>query len=142
MRAGLAVRLFFVVATLGPPASPFALARDDGRYANSPLKLWFDQLASGKGLCCSFADGVRIDDVDWDAPCERVGGSRPSPGDSRREPTEQVCRYRVRLDGQWIDVPPDAVVTEPNRFGPAVVWPYQDADGVTQIRCFLPGAGA
>ena len=33
-------------------------ARDpDGRYANSPLKQWFDQLASGKGLCCSFADG-------------------------------------------------------------------------------------
>jgi hypothetical protein len=30
-------------------------ARDpDGRYANSPLKQWFDQLASGKGLCCSF----------------------------------------------------------------------------------------
>jgi hypothetical protein len=25
----------------------------DGRYANSPLKQWFDQLASGKGLCCS-----------------------------------------------------------------------------------------
>jgi hypothetical protein len=34
------------------------------------------------------------------------------------------------------------VVTEPNRFGPAVVWPYQDVDGTTQIRCFLPGAGA
>jgi hypothetical protein len=32
------------------------LARDDGRYANSPLKFWFDQLASGKGFCCSFAD--------------------------------------------------------------------------------------
>ena len=35
-----------------------------------------------------------------------------------------------------------AVVTEPNRFGPAVVWPYMDAEGATQIRCFLPGAGA
>jgi hypothetical protein len=34
-----------------------ALARDDGRYANSPLKSWFDRLASGNGLCCSFADG-------------------------------------------------------------------------------------
>ena len=40
-----------------------ALARDDGRYANSPLKSWFDQLASGKGLCCSFADGFRVDNV-------------------------------------------------------------------------------
>ena len=33
------------------------------------------------------------------------------------------------------------VVTEPNRFGPAVVWPYNDRYGNTQIRCFMPGAG-
>jgi hypothetical protein len=33
-------------------------ARDpDGRYANSPLKGWFDSLHSGKGPCCSDADG-------------------------------------------------------------------------------------
>ena len=38
-----------------------ASARDpDGRYANSPLKQWFDQLASGKGMCCSFADGFSV----------------------------------------------------------------------------------
>jgi hypothetical protein len=98
-----------------------ASGRDDGRYANSPLHAWFDQLASGKGLCCSFADGVSIQDVDWDS---------------------QDGRYRVRLDGEWIFVPEAAVVTEPNRFGPAVVWPYMGADGTTQIRCFLPGAGA
>jgi len=96
-------------------------ARDDGRYANSPLKQWFDQLASAKGLCCSFADGVSVENVDWDT---------------------QNGRYRVRIQGQWVVVPDAAVVTEPNRFGPAVVWPYQDGDDVTQIRCFLPGAGA
>jgi len=97
-------------------------AHDDGRFANSPLKTWFDQLASGKGLCCSFADGVSVQDVDWD--------------------TTNDGRYRVRLNGQWVVVPDAAVVTEPNRFGPAVVWPYQDMNGVTQIRCFIPGAGA
>ena len=97
-------------------------ARDtDGKYANSPLKSWFDRLASGKGLCCSFADGVSVQDVDWDT---------------------QNGRYRVRLHGEWVLVPESAVVTEPNRFGPAVVWPYMDTDGATQIRCFLPGAGA
>jgi hypothetical protein len=96
-------------------------ARDDGRYANSPLKTWFDQLASGKGLCCSFADGVSVEDVDWDT---RDG------------------RYRVRIQGQWVTVPDVAVVTEPNKFGRAVVWPYKDGDGSTQIRCFMPGAGA
>jgi hypothetical protein len=99
-----------------------ASARDaEGKYANSPLKSWFDQLASGKGLCCSFADGVSVQDVDWDT---------------------QNGRYRVRLHGEWVLVPESAVVTEPNRFGPAVVWPYMDTDGATQIRCFLPGAGA
>jgi hypothetical protein len=48
-----------------------ALARDDGRYANSPLKSWFDRLASGKGLCRSFADGFRVDDVDWNTQAGR-----------------------------------------------------------------------
>jgi hypothetical protein len=95
-------------------------ARDDGRFANSPLKPWFDRLASGKGLCCSFADGVAVEDVDWDT---------------------QDGHYRVRIYGQWFVVPDDAVVTEPNRFGPTVVWPYRDRDGTTQIRCFMPGAG-
>ncbi len=99
----------------------YVSAHDDGRYANSPLKAWFDQLESGKGLCCSFADGVSVENVDWDT---------------------QNGRYRVRIQGQWLVVPDTAVVTEPNRFGPAVVWPYQDTDGTTQIRCFLPGAGA
>jgi hypothetical protein len=96
-------------------------AHDDGRFANSALKPWFDKLASGKGLCCSFADGVKVEDVDWDT----LDG-----------------HYRVRLDGRWVIVPDAALVTEPNKFGPAVVWPYQDATGTTQIRCFIPGSGA
>ncbi|HEV2714929.1 MAG TPA: hypothetical protein VGU64_06655 [Terriglobales bacterium] len=109
--------LAFCLTTL-VPGQP--LARDDGRFANSPLKPWFDRLASGKGLCCSFADGVSVEDVDWDT---------------------QDGQYRVRIDGQWVIVPDVAVVTEPNRFGPAVVWPYKANDGTTQIRCFMPGAG-
>ena len=94
--------------------------RDDGRFANSPLKEWFDRLASKNGLCCAFADGVSVQDVDWDT---------------------QDGHYRVRIQGEWLVVPDDAVVTEPNRFGPAVVWPYTDRFGITRIRCFMPGAG-
>jgi hypothetical protein len=117
MTAFLAALIFFLVflGALVP-----VQARDDGRYANEPLRAWFDHLASGKGACCSFADGFSIQDVDWDS---------------------QDGKYRVRLYGEWIIVPDNAVVTEPNKFGPAVVWPYMDAQGVTQIRCFLPGAG-
>ncbi len=110
--------LVFVSVALVPVS---VSAHDDGRYANEPLHAWFDQLASGKGLCCSFADGFKVENVDWDT---------------------QEGRYRVRLQGEWVTVPEAAVVTEPNRFGPAVVWPYKDSTGNTQIRCFLPGAGA
>jgi hypothetical protein len=119
--AAAGARDFHEFAVLGGGRSIVTLARDDGRYANSPLKSWFDQLASGRGLCCSFADGFRVDDVDWDT---------------------QDGHYRVRLNGEWIVVPDNAVVTEPNKYGLAVVWPYMGSDGQTQIRCFLPGSGA
>ncbi len=99
----------------------FAIARDDGRHADDPLKYWFDHLGSSKGLCCSFADGFSVSDVDWNV---------------------QNGHYRVLLHGEWIDVPDAAVVTAPNRYGPAVVWPYMDNNGNTNIRCFLPGAGS
>lgn len=112
-RSAIAVLLFCTCAAS-------AMARDDGRFAQSPFKQWFNGLHSSKGLCCSFADGVTVEDPDWDTE----GG-----------------HYRVRIDGKWIDVPDAALVTEPNKFGAAVVWPYQDMNGETQIRCFLPGAG-
>jgi hypothetical protein len=101
-------------------------ARDlDGRYAQSPLHEWFNQLASKKGLCCSFADGVKVEDVDWDT---------------------QDGHFLVRLDGHWVVVDDSAVITEPNKFGPAVVWPMYSwfPDGhkeLSGIRCFIPGAG-
>jgi hypothetical protein len=86
----------------------------------APGKEWWDALASTKGLCCSFADGQQVNDVDW-----RSGGEG----------------YQVFMRGKWIDVPDSALVREPNKFGPAVVWPYMDGAGEMQIRCFLPGAG-
>jgi hypothetical protein len=95
-----------------------AMARDDGRYANSPLKSWFDSLRSGKGPCCSDADGSAVADVDWES---------------------KDGHYRVRLHGEWIDVPDDAVITEPNRAGRTMVWPMWGTVGIT-IRCFLPGS--
>ena len=41
--------------------------------------------------------------------------------------------------GQWIDVPDDAVITEPNRAGRTMVWPMWGTVGIS-IRCFLPGS--
>ncbi len=108
-----------------------AFGRDDGRYAGDPLKPRFDHLASGKGLCCSIADGIKVEDVDWEPVCDFQGRD-----------ADPVCNYRVRLNGQWLTVPDAAVITEPNKAGFAVVWPMTAADGTTQIRCFIAGSGA
>lgn len=93
-------------------------ARDDGRYANSPLKSWFDSLRSGRGPCCSDADGTVVSDVDWES---------------------KDGHYRVRLEGEWIDVPDDAVITQPNLAGRTMVWPMPRDDKPPLIRCFMPG---
>jgi len=94
-------------------------ARDpDGRYAHSPLKEWFDSLKSGKGPCCSDADGTAVSDADWES------------GNGH---------YRVRIGGDWVDVPDDAVITEPNRVGRTMVWPIRGYLGLS-IRCFMPGS--
>ena len=102
-------------------AAPAMHARDlDGRYAaqNPELHQWFEGLRSGKGPCCSDADGSAVSDVDW----ETAGG-----------------HYRVRIDGAWVDVPDEAVITEPNRIGRAMVWPIRGYLGVS-VRCFMPGS--
>ncbi len=105
------MRVFLILALLCAPA----FAHDHDR---PELNGWFDRLASGKGLCCSFADGFAVADPDW----ETKGG-----------------HYRVRLDGDWIDVPDDAVITEPNRAGRPMVWPMKYPSGIS-IRCFMPGS--
>jgi hypothetical protein len=102
-----------------PLASAPGVARDpDGRYANSPLKQWFDSLKSGKGPCCSDADGYALSDVDWES------------GNGQ---------YRVRIEGEWHEVPEEAVITEPNRVGRTMVWPIRGYLGLS-IRCFMPGS--
>ena len=84
-------------------ASHLGHARDlDGRYANSPLKQWFDSLRSGKGPCCSDADGTAISDADWES------------GNGH---------YRVRVEGEWVEVPDEAVITESRRTHHGMAYP-------------------
>jgi hypothetical protein len=110
----LGVTFCILVLTI---AGAVVQARDDGRYAHSRLKPWFDGLRSGKGLCCSDADGFAVSDPDWES---------------------KDGHYRVRVDNEWVDVPDDAVITEPNRYGRTMVWPTKGTLG-TSIRCFMPG---
>ena len=94
-------------------------ARDlDGRYKDSPLRDWFNSLASRNGLCCSMADGETVADPDWES---------------------KDGHYRVRLENQWIDVPDNSVITEPNRAGRTIVWPLRNGAAIS-IRCFIPGS--
>lgn len=92
-------------------------ARDlDGQYANSPNHEWVSTRKNHNGVpCCDIADGHRLDDVDW-----------KSDDDS----------YSVRIDGEWVKVDSDKVLTEPNKIGSAMVWIWH-----SQIMCFIPVAG-
>lgn len=94
------------------------LARDDGRYANSPLKAWFESLQSEFGQCCTNADGYIVFEADWES---------------------DRGHYRVRIEGEWVVVPDGAVLRQPNRAGPTMVWKHY-IDGHPHVRCFLPGS--
>lgn len=95
----------------------FARERYPGQYAQTDdaTRQWFDGLQNQRLVpCCSTADGTRVEDADW---------RRDADGD-----------YSVRLNGEWIAVPPDALVTVPNRVGYAVVWLWQG-----RVQCFMRG---
>lgn len=113
----------------------YAVGRDDGRYANSVLKPWFDQLKSRNGLCCSDADGWALSGVDWES---RSGKYRVRIPKTRWLPTKEQREPPPEVELVWFDVPDDAVITEPNRAGRAMVWPAYGYWGI-KIVCFMPG---
>lgn len=133
MRFALAIAALLIAAPAlaGDPTGYWARESAAGR---APPKEWWQSLKSAaNGLpCCDIADGEKVLDVDWDTMRDAKG----------------AVHYRVRLLGKWWDVPDEAIVTDPNLYGPAVVWPVYADDGeghhvnVNYIRCFLPGAGA
>ena len=94
---GLVIFTFCLTAILVPVQ---LAARDDGRFANSPLKPWFDRLASGKGLCCSFADGFSVAKVDFTDTLDSskmtpyaIDDTHPSEYHSRaKRSLAKVCR--------------------------------------------------
>jgi len=107
-----------ILAVLVIALMPMLAHAHDKRHPVTPQqKTWFDSLKSGKGPCCSDADGSVLTDNDWET---RDG------------------HYRVFIDGKWYDVPDDAVLKGPNLYGPTMVWPIRTL-GAISIRCFMPG---
>jgi hypothetical protein len=128
LRVMLRVLLIALIALVLPVRS---VARDRGQFAASTpeMKKWFDELKSGKGPCCSDADGSAVSDADWEAV---------------NDPSKPTIHYRVRIENQWWDVEDSAVITEPNRVGRTMVWPIYmrgfNAEMGIVVRCFMPGA--
>lgn len=87
---------------------------------NKPhLNDWYKSLHSkGKSWCCDGNDVTHLDGSDWEG---------------------RGNKYRVRINGEWMDVPDEAVIESPNMDGDALVWIGVGYGGIT-IRCFLPGA--
>jgi hypothetical protein len=110
-------------------AAAVILIRDPtGKWANDPLHPWFDSLQNKAGLyCCAKADGHPLDESEWDI---------------------KDNHYRVVVNGEWMVVPDDAVLSGPNKFGKAIVWLWPSREiaewgggGSNLIRCFIPGSG-
>src|SRR5690349_15460831 len=81
-----------------------AFAHDHNR---PDLNSWYPTLHSGKGPCCDGPgkDAQHLSVDDW----KRIDG-----------------HYEVFLEGEWIVVPEEAIVNQPNLDGQAIVWPmYQ-----------------
>lgn len=110
---GFAEVTLLVVATMSLSAS---YAHDHNR---PELNGWFRSLQSqGLNICCDGSDAKSIEDPDWE---------------------NDAGHYRVRLEGKWFDVPDTAVVTVPNKYGRALVWPIYQNGRPILIRCFMPG---
>jgi hypothetical protein len=137
-RRRIALRVMLLIGIVA--ASPWlmfpALGRDlDGRYEDSPLHEWFERLVSGKGLCCSYADGYVVADADWDS----------KDGHYRVRVPEAVNSNNLL----WVDVPNEAVITEANnraddglaavrlsrRLDPLLHAGQHDLDGKLHNRC-------
>ena len=125
-RSGNGIR-FTCVCILFLTLSCLTEAADHGQLGpiSPEVKAWANSLDNtlGEG-CCSTADGWKPEEVEYDI---------------------KDNKYRVKIDGDWYDVPPYAVIKRPNKFGFPVVWYYKTWLNGTRpsilIRCFIPGAG-
>jgi hypothetical protein len=101
-----------------------------GQYKDVPKDVqdWFRSQRNPKNgaQCCNEADGVYAEeDIRHDRYWVRFN---PCPNGTS-------C---ARTD--WMPVPPDSVIYDPNRNGAPVVWWYI-ANSQYQIRCYAPGVG-
>lgn len=95
------------------------------------LNDWFMGLRNKKDFpCCDGSEAMHLKNVDWE---------------SQNKENSHI-RVRIPLTTEanselgWVDVPDDAVITEPNKDGATLVWPIYGYMN-TSVRCFMFGAG-
>jgi hypothetical protein len=89
------------------------------------LNSWVMGLRSAGGMpCCEGDEAHALSETEWRVSAEG--------------------HYQVFLEGDWRDVPDEAVVQGPNKYGRVLVWYWNVVSDHTDvhIRCFLPAAGA
>ncbi len=99
-------------------------------HEHPELNGWYQSLESGKGPCCDGSDAVHLADPEWES---HNGHYRVLL------PKNPHITYDLEVNGEWVDVPDEAVVKGPNKDGRAIVWPMYE-DGHPVPRCFMPGA--
>lgn len=124
---GSSLTLLVALGIFFPVAAAHADDTGQNRQVSPEIEAWTEALTNQVGIgCCTTENGFRPAEVEWDI---------------------SVNSYRVKLDGQWILVPDEAVIRGPNRLGYAAVWFEIDHDidfeeSTFEIRCFLPGAAS
>jgi Co/Zn/Cd efflux system component len=104
-----------------------ALAHD---HEHPELNGWYQSLHAGGMPCCDGTDAVHLAEPDWES---HDGHYRV------RLPKNPNITYDLEVNGEWVDVPDEAVVHGPNLDGRALVWPmYRDGHPIP--RCFMPGS--
>ncbi len=111
---------------LGVLPTGLGVARDNAQFAQADpqTRQWFrDQISPRTGVhCCDESDGVYAEEDIRDG------------------------HYWTRFpqsNGEWMQVPDEVVIKDPNRNGAPVVWWYADIDHgqrIVKIRCYAVGS--
>lgn len=132
MRSGIVVLSSLATLSLGAivnlSTTHVAKAFDNGQYSCDErgdkqrceqVRSWFKSVRSPHDVpCCDISDG------------HRTAYDIRSDG------------YWVPIEGEWRQVPPDAIVYNAgNPVGEAVVWYVRQGVNTFYIRCFVPGGG-
>ncbi len=133
---GASVALLALVLTLIIILPPRAAYGHD--HVRPDLNNWYQSLRSDHGPCCDGpkTDALHLIEVDWET--QDKGSSHYRVRIPRNGPDFHRAIQGETVETEWVDVPDDAVIHEPNLAGETTVWPLYGYMGNT-IRCFIPG---